>query len=246
MKLSELFWGFIFCLCVGSTQRACALQSSVIVDFDVDPAGNAINAVGLFSDSQPLTTEYAPLGLIVSGPSPLDGPAILHEVSNFNVPARSGDSFLAFNAVVDATLQNSGRPIGPVDFSFPGRISAFQIHVSGGSNPAVFDLEAFGPMLQSLGVRSVVGPAGGYTLLSFSSATPISLIRIAGDNFADAFVMDDLAFTPIPEPQALALLATPLAGFLTKRRRSLAKSDQEDARLPMHGVRCTACACGLI
>jgi hypothetical protein len=212
--MKPIHLGLFLALLAATQPYALAALPSATIDFDHDAEGNLLTVAPLFLDEPPLRDLYAPLGLLVRGPSRGAGPAILHQAGNFGVPARSGTNFLAFNTGAD--LENGGLARGPVSFLFPGLISAFEIYVSGGNMPTPFHLEAFDNTGQLIGVRDVVGPGAAYDVLSFASATPIAMVRVNAVD--EVFVMDDLTFTPVPEPGTFAL-ATVMAAFLTPRCR---------------------------
>ena len=85
---------------------ALTVQSAAdVITFDelgTQPAG--------FFLVEPLRNEYA--GLRFSGPSALDGGAILDQDGNFGIEARSGRNFLAFNRGDSVLMANGGRQIG--------------------------------------------------------------------------------------------------------------------------------------
>jgi hypothetical protein len=92
-----------------------------------------------FSGVNPLRELYKGLGVHFSGPSALDGAAILHECSGFGVDARSGEAFLALNN--GATMLNGGVPRGPITIRFDDKQRSVGIWVStGGPGTETFKL----------------------------------------------------------------------------------------------------------
>ncbi len=91
-----------------------AEAGQVLISFDTDALGKALNAPSDFNDATALTNLYAPLGIHFSGPSTFDGGAILNAGAvpsppeddnspggppqpDFGVFAHSGTNVLAFN-----------------------------------------------------------------------------------------------------------------------------------------------------
>jgi len=194
----------------------------VSIDFDHDAFGASLVANSVFWESQPLTNQYSPLGITVGGPAPGDGPAILDQGGNFGVNARSGRNFLAFNTT--SVYARFGVPRDPVDFSFSSAISSFEIYVSGGYGATSFSLEAFDLHGQLLGFQNAPGPSGAYAPLTFASTQPIARIRISETGNRTDFVMDDLTFTPVPEPAAMVMTASGLLAIVRLRAAICANS----------------------
>jgi hypothetical protein len=194
---------------------AVANCAAVSINFDTDAAGNPLVVTGSFASNDPLTTLYTPLGVTFSGPSALDGGAILNQSGNFGVNARSTPNFLAFNR--NSSMQNGGVPRDPETLTFSPPVSDASIYASGGGAATSFRMEAFDAGGSSLGFNTGASAIGAYVQLSVASATPIArvvLTEIGGDPH---FVYDDLNFTPIPEPGSLSALALGLS--LLRRKR---------------------------
>jgi hypothetical protein len=189
----------------------------VSINFDVDANGNPLIAPTGFAQQQPLRNEYASLGVTFSGPSSLDGGAILDQGGNFGVPARSTPNFLAFNR--GASLANGGIPRDPETLTFSTPLSSISIWASGGSESTSFRMEAFSSGGTSVGSSTVNSPSAGYAQLSIINPTqPISrvvLTEIGGDF---AFVYDDLNFEVIPEPAGVGALMVTIAAMLRRKR----------------------------
>jgi hypothetical protein len=210
------------CLAVASV---CALLSgapatAVLINFDTDGSGNPIVAPTLFAQTTPLRDAYAAIGVNFSGPSALDGGAILSG-GGFGVQPRSAPNFVAFSRSATAFMQNGGLPRDPETITFNTPLSSASIYASGGGQAATFRLDALdgGGGLITSATGSNVG--GQYVQLVIApQATPISrlvLTEIGGDS---AFVYDDLEFTVIPEPAGVGAGALALAaGSLARRRR---------------------------
>ncbi|HTF89909.1 MAG TPA: hypothetical protein VK843_15955 [Planctomycetota bacterium] len=162
---------------VGSAAQA----QSIDVDFEL--GGGCV-----FFGTTPIREEYALKGMHFSGPSALDGGAILDQCSNFGINAHSGTSFLAFNTI--SQMSNGGTPIGPERVHFDQRITQARVWVGDGSVVSV-TMDAFDGvfLVGSSSVQTqnwaqlVVNVPGGFTDIVFSS------------NAAD-FLLDDLSVTP--------------------------------------------------
>ena len=178
-----------------------ASAEAALINFDTDANGQSINASGLFIDTTRLTELYAPLGVNFSGPGGNNGGAILNQAGNFGVNARSGLNFLAFNR--DSTLSDGGVSADPETISFDTLLNSVSIFASGGDKTATSTLEAFDMNNLLVGSNTITPQSGTYGQLSVSSASgSISRIVLSaeGDN---AFVYDDLSFTPVPEPSSV-------------------------------------------
>jgi PEP-CTERM motif len=193
-----------------------------LINFDVDANGNPIQGYSSFGGSA-LTDLYAPLGVHFSGPGKNDGGAILDQVSNFGVNARSGSNFLGFHS--GGTYPNGGAPIGPETISFDTPQSAVSLFASGGSNSDMFVLDAFDSnnvLVTTSGIQTAL--AGEYTQLSVAGQgiRKVVLTELG----SGLFVADDLSFTAgtsaVPEPATLTLLGfgiAGLAGYGWRRRK---------------------------
>ncbi|MEJ6481636.1 PEP-CTERM sorting domain-containing protein [Nostoc punctiforme UO1] len=220
MKLSIATIGTTF-ITLGTVSTAQA----GLINFDTDANANSINGL-LFIDSTSLTDLYAPLGVNFSGPGQLSGGSIANQSGNFGVSALSGSNFLAFNR--DAILSNGGVPTDPETISFANVISDFSIFASGGYESNTFQLQVFDINNLLLGASTINTAVGEWGQLNFSSSlgniSQVILTGIGGDN---AFVYDNLSFTPVsksvPEPGSLLGLVT----FATFGATSLLKFKQQ-------------------
>src|SRR5688572_4033858 len=194
--------------------------SAVVINFNTDGSGNPIVAPTLFSQTTPLRDAYATIGVTFSGPTALDGGAILSG-GGFGVAARSAPNFLAFSRSATAFMQNGGQPRDPETISFNTPIGSASIFASGGGQAATFRMDALDAGGGVVASATGTNVGGQYVQLVIApQATPIArlvLTEIGGDT---AFVYDDLEFTPIPEPTGLGAGVLALAsGALARRRR---------------------------
>ncbi len=196
---------------------AVANCAAVSINFDTDAGGNPLVAPTSFSATSPLTTLYSSLGVTFSGPTSLNGGAILNQGGGFGVPARSSPNFLAFNRTTTVPMLNGGLPRDPETLTFNPPLLDVSIFASGGGQATSFRMEAFDGGGGSLGSTIQNSAAAAYVQLSLASGSPIAsvvLTEVGGDT---AFVYDDLNFTPIPEPASLGTVL--LASLLSRRRR---------------------------
>jgi hypothetical protein len=196
-----------------------APASAVVIDFNTDGNGNPIVAPTLFSQTTPLRDAYAPIGVAFTGPSALDGGAILSG-GGFGVQPRSAPNFLAFSRSGTAFMQNGGLPRDPETITFNTPISSASIYASGGLQTATFRLDALDGVGGTVATTTGTNSAGQYVQLVIApQATPISqlvLTEIGGDT---AFVYDDLEFTLVPEPASAATLLGATLLAMRRRRR---------------------------
>jgi len=221
MKLSVAAIGTAF-ITLGTISTAKA----ALINFDTDASDNSINASSSFINSNALTNLYAPLGLNFSGPAQLSGGSILDQLGNFGVNALSGSNFLAFNR--DTILSNGGIPTDPETISFADPISDFSIFASGGFESNTFQVQAFDINNLLLGASTINTAVGEWGQLNFSSSLGnISRVILTGIGEDNAFVYDNLSFTParksVPESGAmLGLLAFGVYGttsFLKRKQK---------------------------
>jgi len=165
----------------------------------------------------PLRDEYA--GLRFSGPSALDGGAILDQNSNFGISARSGRNFLAFNRLPAATMANGGRPLDPETIEFlSSPVSSVEIYCFG-TNSLNFVMEGFDSNGKLVTRSEIANNNTAWVRLAISSTTPISKVSLSETKGGSpAWIFDDLSFTPIPAPAGLAALGLGSV-FLVRRRR---------------------------
>jgi hypothetical protein len=197
--------------------------SAALINFDTDANGNPISAPCLFIETTRLTELYAPLGVHFSGPGGNNGGAILNECGNFGVSALSGSNFLAFNR--DTTLSDGGVPTDPETISFDMLLTSFSIFAASGSGTNTFGLQAFDINDLLVANDTVTTSSGTWSQLSVSSDSGnISRVVLTGIGSDNAFVYDNLSFTPastsVPEPNSMAgLLAISVFGVGYSLRR---------------------------
>jgi hypothetical protein len=209
--IAALAW-FLIC---GIVAADCA---AVVINFDTDPGGNPVVAPTTFAATVPLTTLYSSIGVTFSGPTSLNGGAILSG-GGFGVNPRSLPNFLAFNNTTTTPMQNGGLPRDPETIDFATPISSVSIFASGGGQATTFRMDAFdsgGGLITS----TTGGNLGGqYVQLSIPSlATPASRVVLTQTGADNAFLYDDLEFTFIPEPAGLALAGALGMALLNRRR----------------------------
>jgi hypothetical protein len=124
------------------------------------------------------------------GPKPGLGRAILNWKSNFGVRARSGPNFLAFN-----TNDTYARDPEVIKFDSPQR----RVLIFAGSDYAPLRTITMTGFLgdKLVGRATVRVPERRYGRLKIASDAGINRVRIKGIHDADAFVLDDLRFSPL-------------------------------------------------
>jgi len=157
------------------------------------------------------------------GPGGNNGGAILNEAAGFGVPAHSSPNFLAFNRLV--TLADGGIPNDPETVRFDFLVSNVSIFAAGGqfTGMVTFRMDAFDANGLLVAMDTSTVPGGVYTQLSVSSTAGIERIVLTETNTGSqqAWVYDDMTYTPVPEPGALLLGgmgALGLVGILWRRR----------------------------
>lgn len=184
-------------------------RGSVTITFD------ELGAVSnVFIQSNPLTNQYAGQGVYFSGPTPLDGGAILNELGGFGVDSLSGSNFLAFNTA--STMMNGGVPIGPetVQFAFP----VSSVSIFGGEEQAVdFNMTAYDALNNVVGSDNEINTPSNYVELAVSGAA-ITKITLNGTGF-NAWVFDNLTYQAVPEPSTLLLVGFGALAMLGAHRR---------------------------
>ena len=187
------------------------LREQTTITFDDAPAPC------FFGEALAPSTRYAPLGVTFTSVGDAGG-LILDTCSDFGVPARSGNNFLAFNAY--------GGFGGPEDVLFATPASAVSLYVSGGYAAGTFLLEGFDASGRLLGSQSVSTTVGAYEPITLAQPN-MARVRLTGDTpdtGAPVFVVDDLTFTAtattaVPEPSAELLLLAGVSALVPIVRR---------------------------
>ena len=205
--------------------NSVCFAEALIINFDTDAYGNPITAPVYFYQATPLTELYAPLGVHFSGPSVGTGGEILNDDAaapgSIGILALSGDNFLAFDGM---GINNWS---GPETITFDTPVSSVSIFAAaaagyGGS----FTMQAFSTEGVQLDIDTVITPVGQYSELNVSSANGIQYVVLSEYYSVPGWVYDNLAATPVPEPESLSLFflgftvlllfcrrLTPLAAF---------------------------------
>ena len=178
--------------------------ASVLIDFDYDAQGVSIAAPGFFLSAGvgPLTTLYAPLGVLFSGPQAGTGGVIVNKVKGyFTVPTRSGPNFLAFS--------NDKYAHSPETITFTSPVSSVTIYaISPGTS--LFTMTAYDslglPLTSSSALALEYLPPNYdfpyYPLtVTTSAAQPIDHVVLTQQSVSppnnEIYEYDDLTFTPI-------------------------------------------------
>lgn len=181
----------------------CSVASAQLITFE-----ELGTQPGLFFETGPLRNEYVGQGVSFSGRNGTDGGAILNQIGNFGINARSGEHFLAFNE--SANMNNGGIPTGPQTITFAGGASAVSIYGA----IARMTMTAFDANNTQLG-SSTIGAGDTWQQMSVSGNISYVVISAAGASF---YVMDDLEWTAIPAPSSMALAGVLALGAARRRR----------------------------
>lgn len=185
MKTKYLLFGLISLLTFTGVEAAFGTT----IDFET------------LSDSEVVTNQYAGLGVTFSNAIAYTAGISLNEV---DFPPHSG-----LNVVSD-----NGGPMG-VTFSAPqANVSAYftyTVPLTLSFYDALNNLEGTVNSAFSSNFVSSGNPPNEF--LSFAWVSGISEVVITGDPSGSSFVMDDLTFTPVPEPATLFLLLSGLLGI---------------------------------
>jgi hypothetical protein len=163
------------------------------IDFD------DVKAPCSFEEAEPIKTDqYAHLGAYFSGPSRLDGPAILDECASFDIKARSRPNFLAFGR--GFRMANGGSPADPLIVKFDPPMSYVSLYVAGVGELGAFRLLAFDDQNQEVdGVK--VESQGDWVQMRVEHPKPTPEEGIRYIEFVEGagiriFVIDDMEFAP--------------------------------------------------
>lgn len=196
-------------LCLTGMALFSACRSdAVLIDFE-------LGGPWLFSWTNPLRTEYLSVGANFYGPSEMDGGAVVNAVTgNWGVVPRSGTDILAFNP--SSMLLNGGFARGPEKIVFTNKARAVSIWFTGNYNQTVCTLDAYdnSDRLIASDIRGV--QAQSWSKLSVS-APNISYVMCNTTTWS--WAVDDLDFTPVPEPTAMVALSTGLILACCRRRK---------------------------
>ena len=201
---------------------AGAGHGETAIDFESDAGGGFLVAPVGFNNATALRDDFAALGVRFKGPNSQDGGALLDELSDLGIEARSGNNFIAFDNATN-NLADGGSALGPITLIFDPPVTAASIHASGGPIQGVFTIQAFNQG-SFVGLGQTLSQPNEYAELAISGPIGGSLdtLRIAS-SASNVWFLDDLSFTPvgvvIPEPGSAAALGAGLGLIALRRRR---------------------------
>lgn len=159
------------------------------------------------ADGTAVTTQFA--GVTFSNTTAFKAGFSLNEVE---FPPHSGS----------VVVSDEGGPMTLLFSSPVTQVSAFFTYVAPLTLTAwdAFDL-ALGSVLSLFSTNAALSGDPGSApneFLELAFASGIAKLTVSGDAGGGSFVLDDLVFTPVPEPATAALTAIALAGLLARRR----------------------------
>ncbi len=162
----------------------CVARGDVLVDFNTDPDGNALG------NGEVLTNQYAAWG--VSFTALEDGQTVASTVWN-DIPSR-GNIWLNTGEVLGAGAWDVLR----IEFAFPVMDVQWLTYSLGASSVTFRAYDADDNLLET------VAKSGDDAPTEFSVS---GISRIDGEQATDDWFwgMDNLSYTPVPEPSAAAL-----------------------------------------
>jgi hypothetical protein len=154
---------------------------STVINFD------DVAAPCFFSDGTALRNRYAALGVVFSGPGPLDGGSIVNECGSFGVGGQSSPNFLAFHT--GAVLADGGVPRFPETLLFnpPVRFAQMNVGFPGGD---LVTLRAY----NALDVEVASASVSASDILSTILVSAPAISKVVLDYTGTVLVVDDLAF----------------------------------------------------